>query len=128
MEGPLQIKTSFPLSVSSSKSMIWAVLDGCQLSYYRKFDFALQKPVDVRGVFVIKDNTKILKISEPKIEHGLSITTEKGSALFDCGDADTCSEWYKALNKAAKLLKDEEERHDKPARLRKILDIDPSGI
>lgn len=129
MEGFVNLKSSFLLNIKGSKTQVWAVLDGCQFSYYRKFDFSLQKPVDIRGALLIKESTQITKISDIKseIEHGLNVKTDKGSVFFDCVTAETCSLWYNALNKAMTLEKVEEERQTRPEKHRQVLEIDPHG-
>lgn len=129
MEGFVNLKSSFSLSTKGAKTQVWAVLDGCQFSYYRKFDFSLQKPVDIRGALLIKESTQITKSNDIKSEtaHGLNVKTDKGSVFFDCVTAEACSSWYNALNKATTLEKEEEERQTRPEKLRQLLEIDPHG-
>jgi hypothetical protein len=130
MEGFVNLKSSFSLNIKGAKTQVWAVLDGCQFSYYRKFDFSLQKPVDIRGALLIKETTQITKSKDLRCEivHGLDIKTEKGCIFFDCVTSEACSSWYNALTKAMKLEKEEEERQSRPQKLRLTLEIDPNGL
>jgi hypothetical protein len=130
MEGYLLLwkPSAFALGMGGSKVKVWVVLDGCELSYFKRFDEVLKLPMEVKGVVVIKETTVITSEADIRynIEHGLKIKTEKGSVLFDCESVKIFRSWFDALEQAKTSEKSAEERRLKPAKLRNILKIDPT--
>jgi hypothetical protein len=123
MEGYILLVRSPYSLFSGGNTMVWAVLDGCQLSYYKKYDTELQQPVEIKAMFILNSESEILKTTEIC----LKVSTQKETILFDCRDSDNCSAWFKALNRATQLEKDEENRQSQLETLINILEIDPDG-
>jgi hypothetical protein len=130
MEGFLKVFVKRTFSLSTFEQY-WVVLDGQNLTFYQGIDVQAETVGPFKDVVILK-GSKVNKLrpKENGTAYGLKILSESGSqlALMDCDDQSTCSRWFRALNRAATLHVDLEEKQNNLEKFCRTLTIDPSKV